>query len=104
MKGLNNFNIIHFQIDIILRFNCYQQPDQVLHNNKEKGFSADAVAFTDSQIHYGLLLCWMNIYLELKKVNAWNSHAVWNIMVESYPRFVIGWNCSSKSVFIGKKS
>ena len=40
---LNNFNVIHFQIGIILRFNCYQQPDQVLLNNKDREFSAGAV-------------------------------------------------------------
>ena len=34
---------MHFQIGIILRFNCYQQPGQVLLNNKEREFSADTV-------------------------------------------------------------
>ena len=60
------------------------------------------MAFTDSPIHYDLLLK-MNIYLEFKKVKAWNM-TVWNIMVEGYPNFEIKWNNSSKFLFTRKRS
>ena len=60
------------------------------------------MAFTDSPIHYDLLLK-MKIYLEFKKVKAWNM-TVWNIMVEDYPNFEIKWNNSSKFLFIRKRS
>ena len=51
---LNNFNVTHFQIGIILSW--YQQPDQVLLNKKEVIFARCSMAFTDNQIYYRLLL------------------------------------------------
>ena len=63
-KGfLNNFDITHFNIGIILRFNCYQQPNQLLLNNKENEFSTGTV-WPLQVARFATGCCWKNIHLE----------------------------------------
>ena len=60
---LNKFNTINFQIGIILRFNCYQQPNQVLLNNKEREFSADAI-WLSQVVRFTMAYRWKSIQMD----------------------------------------
>ena len=60
---LNNFDITHFNIGIILRFNCYQQPNQLLLNNKENEFSTGTV-WPLQVARFATGCCWKNLHLE----------------------------------------
>ena len=81
-NNLNNFSIVDFQIGIIFRFICYQQPNQILLNNKQWGFSEDAVWILATGMFYRFTMayCLMSIYEELKKAQ---DVTVWSIMVKS---------------------
>ena len=48
--------ILCFQIDIIIRFNCYKQSDHILLN-QEREFSADAVWPLQIQIRFTMACC-----------------------------------------------
>ena len=97
---LNNFIIIDFWIGIILRLNCYQQPNKALENlrklNQENflqmqyGFHIQVHAL---QIHYCLL------EKHLPKTQVWYA-AVWSIKVKGYQSFMLEWSCSSRFAFI----
>ena len=90
---LNDSNIMHFRIGIIFRFGCYQQPNQVLGNQRKLnrgnflqtkyGFRIQ-MCFAD---HYGFLL---QDHLPKKPKKVKPSHViVWSITVKSYQSIVV---------------
>ena len=78
----SNWDIICFQIDIIIRFNCYKQSDHILLN-QEREFSADAVWPLQIQIRFTMACCWMNIYLKLKP-GTWLFGTSWWKVIQAF--------------------
>ena len=59
---LNNFSIIHFQIGIIIWFNCYQQPNIKYYlTPKRRIFFADTV-WTLQIPRFNMACCWKQTF------------------------------------------